>query len=311
MDLQAVIDEEFAGCLLPLAEEEFGQLEANILRERKILEPIDLWNGLVIDGHNRLKIAGKHGLPVEYRDKTHRFADRQEVLEWIIKNQLGRRNLTRESMSMYRAKLFDIVRLRMQKKQDAIDEAARISKVSTRTIHRDIAAKTDIDKLTEPIRVKVDEGTLALSREDAKELSALSEAGQAAFSAHLSDIARPTRKDVKEALAAATSDQEAIEAPSGTPEALLPIFAGASAMRGFIQRIGKIQNEIDRFCIDSKAGRYVDIVAMRADLRNVAENIRVALPSCVCPCCKGEQCIKCDYEGWMTRERAAGVIVSE
>lgn len=55
--------------------------------------PIILWRGMVVDGHTRLAAAGEAGvgdIPVVPRH----FKDEQEALEYAIKSQSNRRNLT-------------------------------------------------------------------------------------------------------------------------------------------------------------------------------------------------------------------------
>lgn len=90
------IDKEFESLIPPLTDEEFKQLEENIVREG-IRDPLVVWhvpNGddILIDGHNRWKIAAKHaGIRFDINRKN--FPDRDAVAEWICNNQLGRRNL--------------------------------------------------------------------------------------------------------------------------------------------------------------------------------------------------------------------------
>lgn len=92
---QIKIDAEFQGKIPPLTFEELNQLETNILQEGRILNPIILWNGTIVDGHNRFTIAKKHPeIPFSTHEKD--FSNRQEAIVWICKNQLGRRNLTPE-----------------------------------------------------------------------------------------------------------------------------------------------------------------------------------------------------------------------
>ena len=95
MNLSALkIDPEFQGKIPPLTFEELNQLEANILRDGRIINPIIVWRGLIVDGHNRYTIAKKHPeIPFTVHEKE--FASRYEAIIWICKNQLGRRNLTR------------------------------------------------------------------------------------------------------------------------------------------------------------------------------------------------------------------------
>ncbi|MCC8105972.1 MAG: hypothetical protein LIO99_08220 [Clostridiales bacterium] len=88
-----MIDAEFAGKIPPLTDEEFEQLKDNILAEGKVITPLVVWNGLIVDGHNRYKIIQEHP-EVEYTTYEKDFPDRYCALSWICKNQLGRRNLT-------------------------------------------------------------------------------------------------------------------------------------------------------------------------------------------------------------------------
>ena len=85
-----IIDNEFKNLIPLLDEKERLQLEENILRDG-IQDPLKTWNGIIVDGHNRYTLAQKHGLTFETIEMD--FADRSEAKIWILKNQLGRRNL--------------------------------------------------------------------------------------------------------------------------------------------------------------------------------------------------------------------------
>ncbi len=87
------IDPEFASKIPPLTEEEFKQLEDNILAEGKVIMPLIVWKDLIVDGHNRYRIICEHP-EVEYTTYEKDFPERYSAIAWICKNQLGRRNLT-------------------------------------------------------------------------------------------------------------------------------------------------------------------------------------------------------------------------
>jgi hypothetical protein len=91
------IKEEFKKLIPALSVEEFNQLEANCLAEG-IREAILTWDGFIIDGHNRYEIATKYSL--EYETKSKHFKDENEVKEWMINNQFGRRNLSNYQRSV-------------------------------------------------------------------------------------------------------------------------------------------------------------------------------------------------------------------
>ena len=92
---QLKIDPEFEKVIPPISLAEFVQLEENILIEEQILTPISVWNGVIVDGHNRYRIAREYG-DIPFSTTQLDFANRYEVIAWICKNQLGRRNLSDE-----------------------------------------------------------------------------------------------------------------------------------------------------------------------------------------------------------------------
>ena len=89
------IDPEFQSQIPPLTDDEFKQLEENILKEGKLLSPLIVWGNTLVDGHNRYAILQKHP-EICFSTMPLRFANREETLAWICKNQLGRRNLSPE-----------------------------------------------------------------------------------------------------------------------------------------------------------------------------------------------------------------------
>lgn len=93
------IDPEFESKIPPLTVEEYRQLEENIVTEGVILMPLIIWNGTIVDGHNRYKIAQAHP-EIIFTVYEKDFENRYEALAWICKNQLGRRNLTRVQMEL-------------------------------------------------------------------------------------------------------------------------------------------------------------------------------------------------------------------
>ena len=71
-----------------------------------IINPIIVWQGLIVDGHNRFTIAKKHPeIPFTVHEKA--FTNRYEAIIWICKNQLGRRNLTPEQKKYLIGKQYD------------------------------------------------------------------------------------------------------------------------------------------------------------------------------------------------------------
>lgn len=93
------IDPEFEKVCPPLTEDEANRLEDNILADGEVTSPLIVWNGVLLDGHNRRRIILRHPeLPFSIKEMS--FANRYDAVAWICKNQLGRRNIA-EQMRAY------------------------------------------------------------------------------------------------------------------------------------------------------------------------------------------------------------------
>lgn len=100
------IDEEFRNKIPPLTDDEFRQLEENIVSDGEVYEPIAVWNGTIVDGHNRWKIIQAHP-EIPYKVKEMDFSDKWAAFEWMYKKQLGRRNLTEEQKTYMIGKVYE------------------------------------------------------------------------------------------------------------------------------------------------------------------------------------------------------------
>ena len=108
------INEDFKRLIPALTKEEYKQLEDNILKEG-IREKIITWNGYIIDGHNRYEIAQKWGL--DCQSESMHFKDEDEVKEWMILNQFGRRNLSNYQRSVLALELEDVFSKKAKEKE--------------------------------------------------------------------------------------------------------------------------------------------------------------------------------------------------
>ena len=84
------VDDGFKTLIPPLTEEERKLLEESILKNGCEM-PILVWNDTIVDGHNRYDICRAHSVPFATEEKL--FESRTEVILWMLRNQLGRRNL--------------------------------------------------------------------------------------------------------------------------------------------------------------------------------------------------------------------------
>lgn len=103
---QLTVEPEFENKIPPLSADEFSRLEANILEDGEVREPIVIWGNTIIDGHNRWKIIQKHP-ELNWSVKQMDFPDKWAAIAWMCRNQLGRRNLTDEQKSYLLGKQYE------------------------------------------------------------------------------------------------------------------------------------------------------------------------------------------------------------
>lgn len=171
--MSILIDKEFESLIPPLSAEEFQQLEENCLRDG-IRDALIVWeqdgNDILIDGHNRFRIVGKHPT-IQFNIKRMQFADRNEAIRWIILNQFGRRNLSAYDRSILALKLKPVIAEKAKEKEaerkttyqksekselptvNTTKELAKVAGVSHDTIHKvEAIQKSGNEQLIKDVR---------------------------------------------------------------------------------------------------------------------------------------------------------------
>jgi N6-adenosine-specific RNA methylase IME4 len=175
------IDIELKNYIRPLRNEEYEKLKESVLSEG-IRDPLVVWNGLLLDGHHRYKIAQAYNL--EYKTTEIDLPDREAAKEWILTNQLGRRNLTRQEASYCRGKLYksrkqqgartDLTFTQNGKKLTTAEELGEQYGVSKNTIIRDEEYSDAIDRVAEEVgndaRDAILSGQASVPKKDVDEL---------------------------------------------------------------------------------------------------------------------------------------------
>lgn len=126
--MELKIKEEFKKLIPPLTAEEFKQLETNCIDEG-IRDAIVTWQGFIIDGHNRYKIATDWQLSFKTIEKN--FDSEEAVKEWMIINQFGRRNLSNYQRTLLALELEEI--FEKKAKQNKILSGEIYGKVSVKS----------------------------------------------------------------------------------------------------------------------------------------------------------------------------------
>lgn len=156
------IDEEFKNLLPPLTDDERSELESDI-KKHGVLSPIITWNGFIIDGHNRYEICQRNGIEIP-ATKELEFANKSDVMDWIIKHQTGRRNLTKSQLVMaysrVEAQLAEEARLRKEANLKQNTETSNLTGRKGGETAETVAKKIGVSKNTyKAMKQIVSEGT--------------------------------------------------------------------------------------------------------------------------------------------------------
>lgn len=154
------IREELKDFIPPLFGDEYQQLEQNILEEG-CRDALILWKNenqyILVDGHNRYSICTTHRL--DFRIEIRSFEGIEDVKDWMINNQLGKRNVTDTVKSYLRGQQYLLEKRKVggtganqHKKQlgQFVPTAQRLAnhhKVSDKTIKRDAKYAESINKI--------------------------------------------------------------------------------------------------------------------------------------------------------------------
>ncbi|BDD06941.1 hypothetical protein [Aureibacter tunicatorum] len=170
-DQQLKVLEELKQFIPTPTDEERAQLEENI-RKEGVRDPLVIWkrddDQVLIDGHNRYSIIQKlksEGVDQDFKLKILPFENIEEVKDWMILNQLGRRNLTPEQSSELRGLYYErekkkpggtganqYTELRGQNDPEAKKTAEKLAEklnVSAKTIKRDEQFAKGLRKIAE------------------------------------------------------------------------------------------------------------------------------------------------------------------
>lgn len=163
-DKLLTIDPEFRDLCRALTPEERSLLEASIEADG-CRDDIVTWanhDDTILDGHNRYEICTQ--LDIKFKTTAINLPDRHACIEWIIANQLGKRNLTDEEKSFLRGKRYRAEKKARggtganQHKQSAQNEQSATAErlaaeynTSPATIRRDANFADAVDKIAENV----------------------------------------------------------------------------------------------------------------------------------------------------------------
>jgi protein gp37 len=178
---------ELQALIPPLSDEERQQLTAN-LRAEGCRDALIVWEeeNVILDGHNRYDICQTY--EIAFRTITVSLPDLDAAKAWMLKHQLGRRNLTPEQISYLRGKQRQLMgqkgagRPGKKLAQNALNKTdkqlAEENKVDVATIKRDDALAKAVDTIA-AVAPEAKQTLLArdtkVAREDLTKLATMAE----------------------------------------------------------------------------------------------------------------------------------------
>ena len=206
--MELKIEREFQEKIPPLTEAEFEQLRENILNDGEVYEPIAVWNGIIVDGHNRWKIIKEHP-EIPYRIKEMPFADKWAAFDWMYKKQLGRRNLSDEQKTYLIGKLYE-----SRKKSAGGNGSNQYVKRDEQNAQNGQVAKTDKEKhgVSGEIALELNIGRNTVRRAEhfAKGVDALNDVSPEAAEKVLGGKTDLTKQDVSQIAKMRSSEIEEV-----------------------------------------------------------------------------------------------------
>jgi hypothetical protein len=270
------IDEELRLLIPPLSKEEYEQLEENI-RQWGCLDPLKVWpvpdtdDVVLLDGHNRFAICSEHN--VSYVTESVPLLDRAAAIDWMIANQLGRRNLSAEQIGYLRGKQYQ------QDKQEITNPggsnqyrevvgqndpqppnstAAKLAKehrVSERTIKRDADYAKAIDDIvaatTPEVKQQILGGDSKLTKSAILKMAKLARKTPAAVSDVLEEINKAANKTAASAVVQRATEKIK-EIPMSRENARLDDFKSIDEAIDWLQQKFKLA-DLARFIAEKMA----------------------------------------------------------
>lgn len=331
-DMDIILDEEFRTLLPPLAKDEHETLEKEILDglhiDNLVVAKINGGTDLVLaDGYHRYEICQRHGIPFNTRVK--KFADRAAVIQWIIDNQLGRRNLTDERRAYYIGKeyLIDKPPVGSIGKNHELDkvsnlktakEIAQKHNTSEKTVYRNAAFAEAVDKLPEPEKEAVLSGQSEMSKSDiakGKEpilCSRCARVGAIKGCLMCKEARGGSQKKKPRTIKTGDTIQDAAgkEVP---PKARKPLadpwmqqtidFLAITEKSIREQRLADTFNKRKAIYPFVNGKDFIDGIGMVMNtIDQLIEHLKENRPAFICPSCSGEHCPDCRQTGAVSRE---------
>ncbi len=202
------IDRRFRDLIPPLNDDELHGLRESITTQG-CRDPLVVWTGhnILLDGHNRRDICNEAGLPFDMVEID--LPDREAAIRWILKNQMGRRNVDPDTAAWMRGAYYESLKrshggdrksevAKSKGKNcplisgETADNVAEVFKVSARTIKNDAAYFRAL-----PVAEKLNKKTKSLLHSNTTSRAAVILAAKIADDGHKAEARKLLTGDAK------------------------------------------------------------------------------------------------------------------
>ena len=209
-------------------------------------EPLTLWkdHGVLVDGHHRKRVLDEHP-EIPFTIDEIEFADEDAVDEWIIKNQLGKHNLTEPQMTVLRGLLY-----KQRMKTAGNSTSGRDNSGRFQTVQNELNGKsTNITRHAVAMETGVGEATIERAKQVVEGLERADKVDPTLREDYLSGKVKANKQDIA-AIRKLGSDEEvkaAIEEiRNPTVSKVTSRTSGSKDQRIFNERLNAISAEMEK-----------------------------------------------------------------
>ena len=303
-DTKIEIDDEFEALLPARTDAEKKALKDAIEQDGVFRDDLIYWregkHNWLLDGHGRLEVW--QGLPTNQtiipppHVKEIKLPDRHAAVLWILRHQLGRRNLSENAAAIFRGRLYNETKndAGRPKQQDEINGDTKVpisgstaqviadeTKVSAKTVKRDGAYVTALDaigKVNPKAKADIETGVMKLAKADVVKLAKSDDIGKG-----LANVRNGKKWNdgvvPKPKVARADADmppRQVDEDGNEVPANLIGVFEARATFRTLSRRLRDIAGELAELK-KATAGRHLDEAPQLAE--ELAAYVDAAMPA--------------------------------
>lgn len=324
------INKRFQELHRALSAEEYKELEASIKAEG-INDPLIIWKDQIVDGHHRNKIAKKLGIEPPFKVRT--FDDEDAVEKWILRLQLGRRNLSPLDFKLAVGRLYNVEKQEAggDKKSKAenklligstAEKIATETGVSHDTVKRNGKYATAFDKLPKAVKTLIEEqpsrateaAVIKMATMEPADLTQAAREVRVGNAARFDDIVKPAKKQPASPQKPNPASASIVHDELGRDviDDLRDQHGMRAALKSLGGKIDPIRREVEKLA-QELGGEWLESSHIGTLLKDAKRAITTAAFYCECPQCQREwdvKCKRCDGTGYIP-ERSKGLLSDE